>query len=137
MKRLTLCIITLLTSATAYSQIAKDWMVGASMDMVKSDYDAILEKVQMGAEVNFFLSRKITVTGGFEYWSAEGSSAVMGVRWYPIREAFLKMRGLIGANDVAIGGGWAKPLNESWRFESMVDFYFEGNFAIRGGLVYI
>lgn len=112
-------------------------MVGASMDIVKSDYDAILEKVQAGAEVNYFLSRKFTITGGYEYWSVEGSSAVMGARWYPVREAFLRVRGFIGANDLAIGGGWARPLNPSWRIESMVDFYFEGNFAIRAGLVYI
>ena len=137
MKRYALCIIALLASATVYSQIAKDWMIGASMDIVKSDYDAILEKVQGGAEVNYFLSRKFTVTGGFEYWSAEGSSAVMGARWYPIREAFIRVRGLIGANDIAVGGGWAKPINENWRFEAMGDFYAAGNIAIRGGFVYI
>src|SRR5689334_7758672 len=122
MKRLILCIIILLTSATAYSQIAKDWMIGASVDLVKSDYNEIFGKIQAGAEVNYFFSRKFTATAGVEYWTASpGTSAVMGARWYPIRDAFLRVRGLIGANDIAIGGGWAKPLNESWRFEAMGD----------------
>lgn len=127
-----------LTTLPSYSQIAKDIMIGSSLDLIKSNYDGLFEKIQLGAEMNYFISRKFTVTGGVEFWTqGEEISLVMGARWYPVAEAFLRMRGLVGANDIALGGGWAKPLNESWKFEAIVDYYFNGDIAIRAGFAYI
>ena len=138
MKRFLLLPVIYLLATSSYSQIAKDFMIGASADIVKSDYAGIFEKIQGGVEVNYFISRKITITGGGEIWSRGAEvSLVMGARWYPVAEAFLRLRGLIGANDVALGGGWAKPLNENWKFEAMADYYFEGDLAIRAGFTYV
>lgn len=138
MKKSLLVALFILIAAQSWAQIAKDFMIGASADLIKSDYDEFFNKFQTGVEVNYFLSRKLTATGGLEYWSEPGEfSVVMGARYYPIQEAFVRLRGLIGANDLVIGGGWAKPLDENWKFEAMADFYFEGSFGIRAGFVYM
>jgi hypothetical protein len=138
MKKLFFTIVTAFITLHSSAQIAKDLMVGAHTDLVKSDNDGYFEKIQAGAEVNYFLSRKFTATGGIEYWSqGKQVSFVMGGRWYPIPDAFVRMRGLIGANDFALGAGWAKPLDERWRFEAMADLYTRGDIAIRAGMMYV
>jgi hypothetical protein len=138
MKKFLLAAALIFIGFNSRAQIAKDLMLGVSADLIKSDYDEFFHKFQSGVEINYFLSRKFTVTGGLEYWSRFADfSVVMGARYYPIPEAFLRVRGFIGANDLALGGGWAKPINKSWKFEAMADFYFEGSLAIRAGFVYI
>lgn len=132
-----LVVILLLVAEYAYSQIAKDFMVGGGFDLIKSDNDGFLDKAQIGVEGNYFITRKFTGTAGFEIWTSDDFSFVLGARWFPIDEAFVRVRGLVGENDLSIGGGWTKPLNESWRFEAIGDFYFKGEFAIRAGVAYI
>lgn len=119
------------------AQIAEDLMIGGHFDLVKTDYSSILQKVQFGGEVNYFATKEITATAGFEYWTSEGVSFLVGGRWYPRENAFVRVRGLVGANDLSIGGGWSKPINENLRFEAIGDFYFKVDFAIRVGIVYI
>jgi hypothetical protein len=138
MKKLFFSIAAALITLCSSAQIAKDLMAGAHTDLVKSDNDGYFEKIQAGAEVNYFLSRKFTATGGIEYWSqGKQVSFVMGGRWYPISDAFVRMRGLIGANDFSLGAGWAKPMDERWRFEAMADLYIRGDIAIRAGMMYV
>jgi hypothetical protein len=51
---------------------------------------------------------------------------------------FVRFRGLIGANDAAVGAGWAKPLNDTWRFEAIGDFFFgQTEFSVRAGVSYL
>ncbi len=121
----------------SYSQIAKDIMVGGGFDLIKTDNDGFVKKAQFGIEGNYFLTRKFTASAGFDFWTGDHVSLVLGGRWYPIDNVFVRARGLIGENDFSIGGGWAKPINEQWRFEAMGDFYFKVDFAIRVGAVYI
>lgn len=130
-------VVVLLFTQCAYSQIAKDFMVGGGLDLIKSDNDGFLDKAQLGVEGNYFITRKLTGTAGFEIWTGDDFSFVLGGRWFPLEEAFVRVRGLVGENDLSIGGGWTKPLNESWRFEAMGDFYFKGEFAIRAGVAYV
>jgi hypothetical protein len=138
MKKTLLALLAVFIAMGAYSQIAKDFMIEANTDLIKSDNDGYFEKAQTGVAVNYFLSRKFTATGGMEYWTdGNDLSIVMGARWYPVPDAFIRVRGLIGANDIAVGGGWAKPLNEDWRFEALADVYAEGHIAIRAGFSYI
>ena len=136
MKKLILLPLLLITGM-ASAQIAKDIIVGGSFDIIKTDNDKFLDKAQFGGELNYFFTRHITGTTGFEIWTGDDISFVVGGRWYPVEEAFVRARGLIGENDFSIGGGWTRPLNENWKFEAMADFYFEGEFAIRVGAVYI
>jgi hypothetical protein len=120
------------------AQYNKGVLIGANVDLIKSDYDGYFQKVQVGMEANFFLSEKISATGGLEVWSDTGVSAVMGARWYATRDAFIRARGMIGKmDDFSIGAGWAKPVTETIRFESMTDFYFAGTFSIRAGFAMI
>jgi hypothetical protein len=121
----------------SYAQIAKDILVGGSFDVIKTDNNGFVKKAQLGIEGNYFLTRKFTVSAGFEFWTGDNVSLVLGGRWYPVDNVFVRARGLIGENDLAIGGGWAKPINENWRFEAMGDFYFKVDFAIRIGAVYV
>lgn len=130
--------VLLLAFTTGYAQYNEGTLIGVHLDLIKSDHDGYLKKAQMGLEANYFLSKKFTATGGLEYWSRNGASAVVGMRWYPVQDAYVRLRGMLGANDdVSIGGGWAKPMTEKLRFESMADFYFEGNFSIRAGIAFI
>ena len=72
-----------------------------------------------------------------EYWSGNRQfSLTTGARWYPVEEAFIRFRGLLGANDFALGGGWSMPVKEKFRFEAMGDFYFAGHITIRAGFTY-
>ena len=62
----------------------------------------------------------------------------MGARWYANENIFVRFRGLIGDNDAALGAGWSKALNDSWRLEAMGDYYFNSvQFAARVGVSYI
>jgi hypothetical protein len=130
---ITLCFIT----QNGFSQKAKDFIIGSNLDLIRSDHDGYFEKVQIGAEINYFVVKDFTGTGGVEYWTREGVSAVVGARWYPIPDAFIRFRALLGANDVSLGAGWAKPLTTTWKFEAMGDFYFNGNLTIRAGIAYL
>ncbi|MBT1705744.1 hypothetical protein [Chryseosolibacter indicus] len=124
-------------SYNCIAQSAKDFIIGTQLDLIKSDYDVYFSKAQAGLEVNYFITEQYTATAGLEIWTDDETSAVVGMRWYPIVDGFIRLRGLIGANDVSIGGGWAKPFSETWRVEAITDFYFEGNFSIRVGLAYL
>ncbi len=131
-------LLFLFFTTNSFSQIAKDFQLGIQVDLIKSDNDGFFEKIQSSAELNYFISRKFTATGGGEWWTDGNEvSFVIGGRWYPIPEAFIRLRGLIGANDICIGGGWAKPLNENWKFEAMGDIYSGGYIAIRAGFAYV
>jgi hypothetical protein len=130
-------IISLSTiPAISFSQPTRYFLVGANLDLIKSDHDGYFEKWQGGVEVNYFFLKEFSATAGLEIWTREGASAVVGSRWFPVKDAYIRLRGLIGENDVSIGGGWAKPMTENLRFESMADFYFKGNFSIRAGIAY-
>jgi hypothetical protein len=112
-------------------------LVGINFDLIKSDYDGYFQKAQVALEGNYFFSQKFTATAGIEVWTREGVSGVIGVRYFPINDAYIRARALIGENDLSIGGGWAKPMTEDLRFESMADFYFNGTFSIRAGLAFL
>jgi hypothetical protein len=135
--------IYLLTAAlgfitiTSYSQIANDMMISGGFDLIKTDASGVFEKAQIGTEFNYFLDRKFTATAGFELWTYNKPSFVIGGRWYPIDELFLRARGLIGENDISIGAGWSKPLNDNFRFEAIGDFYFKIDFSVRAGISYV
>ena len=135
----TLLLILLLTGSIAsFAQSNNDLMIGGSFDLIKTDYSSFLDKAQVGLEANYFVVRHFAASGGVELWTNQKSSFMMGMRWYPVDHVFVRIRGLIGANDVAIGGGWAKPINDTWRFEAMGDFYVaDTEFAVRAGLSYL
>jgi hypothetical protein len=119
-----------------FAQKKGDHMLGINMDLIKSDYPGFFTKAQVSFEGNYFFSPKFTGTVGIEAWTRGRSSGVIGTRWYPTKEAYIRVRGLIGANLVSIGGGWLKPMTEDLQFEAMTDFYTNGYFSIRAGFAY-
>jgi hypothetical protein len=114
-------------------------MIGISGDLVKTDTEGLLKKAQTGAEINYFLHRKVTVTGGIDIWTGSDDkvSFIIGGRWFPTEDFFVRARGLVGQNDITIGGGWTQPINEHLKFEAIGDFYFKADFSIRIGINYI
>ncbi len=121
-----------------YAQSTHDVLLGGGMDLFKTDNNALFKKAQLGFEGNYFVVRRFAVGMGAELWTTnQRNSFVMGMRWYANDHVFVRLRGLIGANDAAIGLGYSKPLNQNLRFETMGDFYFTGNFGLRFGLGYI
>jgi hypothetical protein len=137
MKLFPVCFL-LLGAHLCYSQQQTDFLIATQMDLIKSDYDGYFQKTQVGLEANYFISEKFTASAGLEFWTRDGVTAAVGTRWYPSRDAFIRARALFGSfGDVSIGGGWAKPMSETLRFESMADFYFAGNYSIRIGLAYL
>jgi hypothetical protein len=131
-------IIIIAFTLPSFAQSNNDIMIGGSLDLIKTDYSSFLDKAQIGLEANYFVVRHFAASGGVELWTKDKSSFMMGMRWYPVDHVFVRFRGLIGANDVSIGGGWVKPINDSWRFEAIGDFYVaETEFAIRAGMSYV
>lgn len=113
-------------------------MVSTGLDVLKTNYEKAFNKAQLGIEGHYFLVRQVALGAGVEVWTDRQTSFVMGARWYPAESLFVRFRGLIGANDAAIGGGWAKAINDNWRVEAMGDFYFNGGeFGIRAGVSYV
>lgn len=137
MKKIILTTAVCLLLTAAHGQIARDFMFGGAMDLIKTDNDGFLEKAQLGLEGNYFITRQFTASAGLELWTDDDASFMLGARWYPVEEAFVRFRGLIGENDLSIGGGWTKPINDKLRFEAIGDFYFTGEFAIRAGVMYV
>lgn len=122
----------------ASAQSTSDILLGGGLDLIKTDNPGLFEKVQVGLEMNYFVARHFAVGVGGEIWSEERSSFTMGARWYANDNIFVRFRGLIGANDAALGAGYAKNLTEYLRLEAMGDFYIsQPEFAIRVGLSYV
>jgi len=120
------------------AQSTGDIMLGGGVDFIKTDNSGLFKKSQIGLEVNYFVVRHFAVGLGGEIWSNQKNSFAMGARWYANENVFIKFKGLIGANDVAIGGGYAKALTQYLRLEGMGDFYINSTeFGIRIGLGYV
>jgi hypothetical protein len=138
MKNIVAITVLILISVSIQAQSSNDFMISSGLDLIKTDFNNPFEKAQIGLEANYFVVRNFSAGAGVEIWTDQKSSFVMGARWYPMDHVFVRFRGLIGANDAAIGAGWAKPLNDNWRFEAMGDFFFgQTEFAVRAGVSYI
>jgi len=113
-------------------------MLSAGADVIKTDIDKPFEKAQMGIEANYFVVRHFAVGAGGEFWTDRANSFVMSMRWYPVDNLFFRLRGLTGANDVAVGLGYAFPLSDHWKLDGIGDFYFRSTqFALRAGISYV
>ncbi|MBL7876952.1 MAG: hypothetical protein JNL53_14890 [Cyclobacteriaceae bacterium] len=133
-----LAILFVIICAVAQAQSNNDLMISGGLDLIKTDFNSAFKKAQLGLEANYFVVRHFSAGAGVDIWTDQKTSFVMGARWYPVDFAFVRFRGLIGANDASLGAGWAKPFHENWRFEAMGDFFFsDAEFAIRAGVSYI
>ena len=122
----------------ARAQSTNDFLIAGGLDLFKTDNTKLFDKAQVAFEVNYFLQRRFSVSGGAELWTRGKNSFAMGVRYYPMDNFFVRFRGLIGGNDVSLGAGYSYPLSKSWRAEGMGDLYFaRPDFAIRGGVSYV
>jgi hypothetical protein len=138
MKKLLIVVFILGMVNWVSAQSTSDIMIGGGVDFIKTDNPGVFEKSQIGFEVNYFVVRHFAVGLGAEIWSNQKNSFAMGARWYANENVFLKFKGLIGANDVALGGGYAKALTQYLRLEGMGDFYVNNSeFGIRIGLAYV
>lgn len=138
MKRILIIIIPVLAWQFSTAQSTNDFLISGAMDILKTDNAKIMGKAQIGFEVNYFLKRNFAVGAGAEIWTGQKSSFVLGARWYANDHIFFRFRGLIGANDAALGIGYTKPISRSWRFEAMGDLFFSRpDFAVRGGVSYV
>ena len=134
---LTILLLTVAFHCTS-AQSTNDFLISGAMDLLKTDNNKLLSKAQVGFEVNYFLQRHFALGAGAEFWTGQKSSFVLGARYYTNENIFFRFRGLIGANDAALGVGYAKPINRNFRFEAMGDLYFaRPDFAVRAGLSYV
>jgi hypothetical protein len=129
--------LMLACTAGAIAQSANDFMISGALDLIKTDNQEMFDKAQIGIEANYFVIRKFTATAGLEIWTFNNESFVIGSRWYPTDNLFVRFRGLIGENDFSTGIGGAFPLKPNLRFELIGDFYFRGEFAVRTGVSFI
>jgi hypothetical protein len=137
MKKSVLAFLFAIIFGHVFSQVKNDLLIGVQADLIKTNTAGYFKRFQVGAEGNFFFSEKFTITGGVEYWTqVRQFSLVAGGRWYPTSDAFLRVRGLLGANDFSLGGGWSRPVTNDFRFEALSDFYFAGHITIRAGFTY-
>ena len=135
----TLILILLLITIFSQAQSTKDILVGGGFDILKTDIVRSFDKAQLGVEGNYFVVRHFAVGAGLEYWTAgDRISFAMGARYYFNDNLFVRFRGLIGANEAAIGVGYSHPIKEFLRVEAMGDFYaVNTEFAIRAGVAYV
>jgi hypothetical protein len=136
-KNLIVTAAILLVTVSAQAQGAGDILIGAGLDVLKSNNTGFGDQVQLGAEANYFINSEFSVSAGFENWTAGKTSLVIGLRYYIQENIFTRVRGIIGDNDISVGGGYSYPLNKHWRLEAIGDIYFEGDFALRGGVAYL
>ncbi len=134
--RITILILLVAVNRLA-AQEPRDILVALHTDLVKTDQNKLFGKAQIGGEFNYYASHRIAATAGLDVWTGDGVSLLIGMRWYPTDHTFVRLRGLVGANDISLGAGWSKPLNDNLRFEAIGDFYFDVDFAIRAGLSYL
>jgi hypothetical protein len=134
-----LFIFFILLSASGMAQSTHDFMVTGGLDAIKTDNIKLFDKAQLGFDANYFIDRRFAVGIGAELWTTrQKNSFVMGARWYANDNIFVRFRGLIGANDAALGAGYSKAIKDNWRLEAMGDYYFNGSaFGIRGGIAYV
>jgi hypothetical protein len=138
MKNILILFSILLASHIGYAQSTHDFLLSGGLDVVKTDNNKLFDKAQIGIEANYFIERRFAVGAGVELWTKQKNSFVMGARWYANENIFLRFRGLIGANDAALGAGWSKALNETLRVEAIGDFYLNSSqFALRAGVGYV
>lgn len=135
---LLIVIVLLLGFTKSYAQSTGSIMIGGGLDLLKSDNKKIADKAQVGFEVNYFLLRNYSVTGGLEIWTQGNESLVLGMRWYPVENIFARFRGLIGnKSEVSLGAGYWRNIDDHWRFEGIADLYFQGDIAFRAGVAYL
>lgn len=138
MRTILLTCVIMIVAYGVRAQSTNDILVGGGLDLIKTDNPGVFEKAQIGLEGNYFVVRHFAVGVGAEIWTEQKSSFAMGARWYADDNIFVRLRGLIGANDAAIGAGYSKALSEYLRIEGMGDFYLDATeFGIRIGLSYV
>ena len=116
------------------------FMTTGAFDLVKSDIINPVSKVQAGVDVNYFVARTFSVSGGIEIWTdpRNNSSLALGVRWYPLEPVFLRFRGLVGENEFGAGAGVVRRMDRTWRLEAMIDYFInESEIALRLGVAYV
>jgi len=134
--RVFLLVLASLCSTSTLAQTHERFMVMVQGDLIRTDQAGFLTQLQAGAEAGYQIGKRWWATGGVEWWSGDGLMAVGGARYFPVDEAFIRLRGLI-RQDIAVGGGFVKPLSTRLRFEAMTDYYImEGLIAIRAGLAW-
>lgn len=137
MKKITFILIAfaLLSSGSAFAQ----WRINAGIDILKTEFfPNSFPDVQLGVEAAYFITGSVAMTGGIEIWDkpANQLGGSLGVRYYPVNPVFLRMRGILAQDsDFAIGLGYAIPISDKWRFETMADYYaVNSDFALRLGV---
>lgn len=126
MKHFLALFLFISTSQLMLAQSTSDIMLGGGLDLIKTDNSGLFEKVQVGVELNYFVARHFAVGIGSEIWSENRNSFTMGARWYANDNIFVRFRGLIGANDVAIGAGYAKALTQYLALKEWATFTLTG-----------
>jgi hypothetical protein len=132
-----LLIISLSITHWAIAQRQGNVLLGGAMDVYKTDHRQVGEKVQIGLEMNYFLAHNFTFSAGAELWTYDRNSLALGMRWYPVSQAFMRFRGLIGEDDISLGMGFSKSIGRGVNFEGVGDYYFDGQFALRAGLAFV
>ena len=98
MKNIIVSVFLFTVSLYLKAQSTNDFLIAGAMDLIKTDNTKLFNKVQTGVEVNYFIQRNFAVGAGAEIWTQK-NSFMMGVRWYPTDNVFVRFRGLIGVND--------------------------------------
>jgi len=139
MRKLVFLLILMSTlSFISQAQGSGNFLMGANLDIFKTDYDKAFNKAQIGIELNYFLKRNFSITGGIDIWIQGQDSFVLGMRWYPFDFLFTRFRGLIGANELAFGVGYRKPISENFSLEGMFDYYINpSDLGFRIGITYL
>jgi hypothetical protein len=119
-------LIILNTTLLQAQQAGGSFLVSTGLDAVRTDLSEVLERAQFGAEVNYFYLHHLSFSGGYEYNINHPNQVTAGLRYYPLEQAFLRARALLGNGaDLAMGAGYTYNLNYRLRLEGMTDYYLQ------------
>ncbi|MGK7394494.1 MAG: hypothetical protein ACNS62_07965 [Candidatus Cyclobacteriaceae bacterium M3_2C_046] len=140
MKKLTFLVFTMICLSGGFKATAQ-WRLNGGIDLIKTPFFGDnWPSVNIGAEVAYFVTNSVGLTGGIEIWDepANQLGGSLGVRWYPVNPVFFRMRGILSEeSDFSLGLGYAIPLSRDWRLETMADYFaVNQDFAIRVGFGY-
>lgn len=136
-KKLLFGILLLSISFSVSAQ--RKLLVGGGMDVYRTDNTNPFKKTQFGMEVNYFILKNITLSGGMDVWSDPNATFLtFGTRIYPVKPLFIRFRGLVKDEvELSIGSGYGIPLGKKFWVELASDYYFEQKeLGLRAGLAF-
>lgn len=69
MRVLFVSILFVVVSVATHAQSNNDLMISGGLDLIKTDFNDVFEKAQLGLEANYFVLRNFSAGAGVDVWT--------------------------------------------------------------------